>query len=451
MVALVVAVPVFIIVAMLLQNAGRASAQVSSFYPTTCLGGWKNTEKATGAPDARGGEAEQYGDANSASISNVVAQIYCGGFTGEIPADTLQKKIFLRFSWALKNPEATSVIHTEPAEQQENENEHSTLPAEASLTVPEPTLEPQSEAVSEEATAAQEEETQAGPSEALPAEHLPVPQESPTLGSPAEARPESPVAPEEPTALNMFFSTAYAQEIKVEEEAIAASTADDAVADDAVLETNMKIQIETEAEAETPSTIPASALLEVLYTLDGNNWQTIGHVSHITNDLSFAMPMDIFATIEDLARVQIAIRTTPTFDSVPTIYLDSVWLDVEYQKIPVTKGISGFKVFILTQEMLEPALNDWFAAQKGIVVDDLKVENYGGGGYLIIASYHAGGTDDSTVRFKLIAGENPAADAQTFLSSLNASQTVRSISATTGSYSGSETTVTVPLIFIVYE
>ena len=104
----------------------------------------------------------------------------------------------------------------------------------------------------------------------------------------------------------------------------------------------------------------------------------------------------------------------------------------------------------MNQDTLELTLNAWFSVQQGIVVDDLKVENYGGGGYLIVVSYHAGGTGNSSARFKLITGENPEADAQAFLSSLGASRTVRSISATTGSYSGPETTVTVRQTYFAF-
>ncbi|MDP3726646.1 MAG: hypothetical protein Q8R36_05670 [bacterium] len=145
----------------------------------------------------------------------------------------------------------------------------------------------------------------------------------------------------------------------------------------------------------------------------------------------------------------------PSFTELLQTVTDSVKNFIEppapANSIHATKGISGFKVFILTQDVLESALNEWFALQQSIVVDQLNVQDYGGGGYLVVISYHAGGIGNSSARLKLIAGENPEADANIFLSSLGASQTVRSVAAVTGSYSGSETTITVPIIFIVYE
>ncbi len=118
---------------------------------------------------------------------------------------------------------------------------------------------------------------------------------------------------------------------------------------------------------------------------------------------------------------------------------------------PITKGISGFRVFILAQDVLELTVNEWFSAQRNIVVDQLNVQDYGGGGYLVVISYHTGDTGNSSARLKLIAGENSEADAQNFLLSLGASQTVRSVAAVAGSYSMPEKTITVPIIFIVYE
>jgi len=202
--------------------------------------------------------------------------------------------------------------------------------------------------------------------------------------------------------------------------------------------------------------IPQDAIFQVLYTLDGNNWKSIGYVTKISNDVSFDMPMDIFTDVTDLQMAQIAVRSVPTSEIIPKVYLDSLWLEVEYQnasdiKEVVTKGVSGFKVFVLSQDNLESGLNDWFSTQEGIIVDDVKIESYGGGGYLAVVNYQKGGTGKSTTKFKLITGEHPEEESQAFLSSLRADQTVLSVSATTGAYSGPEQTITVPIIFIVYE
>ena len=72
---------------------------------------------------------------------------------------------------------------------------------------------------------------------------------------------------------------------------------------------------------------------EVLYTLNGQDWHTLGFVSRIANDVQIEMPIDLFATVEDLNKVQIALHTVERFDSVPKIYLDALWLEVTYDDI----------------------------------------------------------------------------------------------------------------------
>lgn len=139
----------------------------------------------------------------------------------------------------------------------------------------------------------------------------------------------------------------------------------------------------------------------------------------------------------------------PIFQDILQVFLPP--LSIENPVPAAPKGASHLKVFVLAQDALESTVNEWLAVQQNIIVDQLNVEDYGGGGYLVVISYHTGGTGSSSTRLKIIEGENSEADAQAFLSSLGASQTVRSVAATTGSYSGSEITITVPIIFIVYE
>lgn len=122
------------------------------------------------------------------------------------------------------------------------------------------------------------------------------------------------------------------------------------------------------------------------------------------------------------------------------------------QKTVSPKGTSPqVKVFVLTQDILESAVNDWLAVQRNIVVDDIKVDPYEGGAYLIVMNYHGGGSGNTPTRLKLFSADNPEVDANTFLSSLSPSQAVRSIAVVAGSSSGSQKTGTVPLIFVVFE
>src|SRR3989344_3950331 len=324
----VITLSFFVVVAIiLLRNVERADAQVSSFFPTSCLGGWKNTEGAMGAPEVIDGDAEKYNQNNSALLENSVAQIFCGGFEGEIPADALQKKIVLKFSWAIKNSDPTVDIPTETSEESEEEI---ILPAEASPEI-----------ISEEETEESVNETilEESPEEITPTEES-VEESAPVEESPAE-EPSTEPAPEpapEQSFLDILIPKVYAEDIDAIDrgEESPAETADENITETTTLpETSPEVLYTLDENDLNPV-----GFLEVLYTLDGNNWSTIGYVSDISNDVFFEMPMDIFTSIEDLARVQIAIQPLPTFDNMPAIYLDSVWLEVEYENLPEIDELS---------------------------------------------------------------------------------------------------------------
>lgn len=379
------------------HNKNSVGAQVSSFYATSCLGGWQNTGNATGNPDLKGDDPTKYSEVNSALLSNSTGDIYCGAFKGRIPDDAMEKRIVLKFSWATKDiPNTASVIQIQEVLRNENIETLDEKPVEV------PPVQEEIKAVEEVKVEEVKEE---------------VKEES------------TPAPTEEVTIFDRLFSKVYAEEIQEENSATTTET---------------KV-------IEPVKEIPGDAILEIVYTLDGQNWNTLGYVSSISNDVSFEMPKDAVSTIADVEKVQIGIRTISTYDHVPAIYLDSVWLEVEYYKGAVTKGIQGFKVFVLTQDKLEASINDWLSSQYGVIIDDLKVENYGGGGYLVVLSYHNDGGEPTSARVKLIMGDNSEADAQAFLATLSDTQTVRSITATTGTFSGVENTTTVPLILIVYE
>lgn len=115
------------------------------------------------------------------------------------------------------------------------------------------------------------------------------------------------------------------------------------------------------------------------------------------------------------------------------------------------QNAKSLKIFVQGQETLESTVNNWFAAQTNITVDNFSLVDYNGGDYLVVVAYHASDTGSLPTRLKVIGGENPEASAQSFLSSLDLFQTARFILATPGYHSRPDTVITVPIIFIVYE
>lgn len=311
-------------VVLLLQYVTRANAQISSFYPTSCLGGWQNVERAIGFSDASTDDASSYNDENSASVFNSVAEIFCGGFHGEIPEDTFHKNIILKFSWAAEPPALDELINETTNESTVEIPEE--IGEEVEETLGETTVEEETQDTLESENTGEELEESEPVSEV---ETLPEPE--------VEIIPETQT--EEPVSFiyKSFFSIAHAEEITEEE-----------------------IVEETIPAEEGKIDVVSNTVLEVRYTLDGNEWKSLGYVSEINNDIQFELPIEEFETIADLERLQIAVRTLSTFDVTPKIYLDAMWLDVEYGEIlseteeeELTEEILGQVIDVEEEEITE--------------------------------------------------------------------------------------------------
>ncbi len=346
-----------------------ARAQVALFYPTTCLGGWKNTEAIIGRPDVIADNGASYTDQNSATVVDSVTQLFCGGFKGTIPQDAVQEKVVLKFSWHMEEEgevimntlEATSteggeefasstdeggggmggsdsssegsagegavetegVDHASSSPDVDNvDSASSTSPTEVLVpesplmpTDPEPSSspdpeaipEPQNEEVEVKETAvpeAQGEETKAE-------ESVPEVQEPEPITEPAPV-----------SFLNALFPIARAEEY--------ATTSEGAEEVLPVDDLATPISATSTKLSEVEELRGLDGYFEVLYTLDGEEWRPLGVVSSIDNEVSFEIPSTAFHSIADLGKVQISLQTLSSFDKVPKIYLDSLWLEVGY-------------------------------------------------------------------------------------------------------------------------
>lgn len=80
----------------------KGKADVATFYPTACLGGWNNPRNAEGEPQTtRNDDVTQFTNENSAVLaSSTHADMYCGSFVGAIEKDTVPKKILVSIAWS---------------------------------------------------------------------------------------------------------------------------------------------------------------------------------------------------------------------------------------------------------------------------------------------------------------------------------------------------------------
>ncbi len=78
-------------------------AEVSDFYPSTCLGTWKNPSDAAGPPP-NGAANLQFTDAGSAVFSASGTQIFCGGFVPPGSSGSgMITNVGLTFYWQVGN------------------------------------------------------------------------------------------------------------------------------------------------------------------------------------------------------------------------------------------------------------------------------------------------------------------------------------------------------------
>ncbi len=93
-----------------------ARADIITFYPTSCLGGWVNPEYAQGQFSVLDrGDGESFGDAaftrdNSAVLEGSAAQIFCGSFNADVPEDATVSGFTLIFSWDFRDPQSGQSI-----------------------------------------------------------------------------------------------------------------------------------------------------------------------------------------------------------------------------------------------------------------------------------------------------------------------------------------------------
>jgi len=320
-------------------------ADAYSLYATSCLGGWENTSFASGAPDVKPfGEMEEFSAENSAVLdSNSQSQIFCGGFTGEILAETIPKKIEVKLSLSLAYPEVEVQLD-------ESSPEDASNPTSTSEEIIETEGEVQGEITAEEPIIEEPtiEEPVVTPTE--PSLLEPEPESTPTEPEPVVEEESAPSEEPEVLLLNFLTPVARAQDTSLDN-VVSTSTA--TTTEDTV------VIIQEEASP--------YGVVEILYTLDGATWESLGFVDQYNLDSAhFEIPIESASQWEDISKIQVSIQSTPAVDGVqPTIYLDSVWLETEYEYIgeyipeePIEMVISELVELIVPEEEVQEEIQE---------------------------------------------------------------------------------------------
>ncbi len=264
--------------------------------PQTCLGGFVNPGAAAGSPSVADGDPAKFTDENSASVTNALADIFCGDFTGDIPKDTKPTAITASFSWALVPVRLPEVI---PASAEN-------LASSTTEII---------DAAPDSVGTSLDQPTEAQTTEPMLEPEPPIESAPETEPEPSQAEPQS------------LLSKAFA--FVMPNIAHAETLAEEA-------SSTLEVSTTTPDAAPVSIEITEDPILEVSYTLDGADWHTLGTVTRSQLALSsFVIPADSVPEWSDLARLQIRVKTLSAASDFGTFYLDGVTLTVEYEKTSV--------------------------------------------------------------------------------------------------------------------
>lgn len=279
--------------------ASRSRAEIT-LSPHTCLGGWKNPSNASGAPDVTDGDISKYSDANSASVLNTLADMFCGDFSGDIPKDTKPTAVTVRFSWAL----APKVAPAEVSASVESLASSTSAVLDAAVGTIGTTGEGST------TTAPTEEQAPAAPAPDSTPEPVPA-VTTPTSAAPVPIEEAAPQASLGDTIVSWLMPAhAHAQETATE----SVITITDVATSTTMLPAN-----HSEDDA-----------LEVAYTLDGSVWHVLGTTASALVTTSFTLPLDQITGWDDLSKLQLRVRSLSGMPESYIAYVDSMTLEVSY-------------------------------------------------------------------------------------------------------------------------
>lgn len=296
----------------------RTSASESYFYATSCLGGWEHPEHATGAPEVGNDPSDSdFTTGNSALLNKSVSDIYCGGFSGDTPEDIEAGAFTVHFSWLVADQ-----LHQEQA------------PLDTIINGSEPVTSDDTSSVSSEATSSDttsgDTSTDSTPALDTPSD-TPVQQESPAPeNTPAPVEQAPPVVESTPTTFR-FIPIVRAQETPLTVEGGDATTVIDAIPETNGATDTSEVEI-TSGTTTVVSDTSSGDFLEALYSLDGIEWKHLGYVGKQNwRNASFVInePLMTWGTA---SKIQIELKSLPTFDEPSVIYLDSVYLTIAHKK-----------------------------------------------------------------------------------------------------------------------
>ncbi len=364
----------------------KSHAEVTSLYSTKCLGNWENSHNAEGEPDVAKGE--DFSAKNSAIFNNTKAQIFCGGFHGTIPEEGNPEKVVVKFSWTFADELITEKNDSDIFDNQENtstqintDETNTDNTSAGSDTGSDSNSEDQSGSGTDTESSTEDTGTTDTGTDTNTDTGSSSEDQSTTEDVQSDPAPES-----NGDSINLFesiFPKAFAEEGDVASDNGPADVPSDVASEEAPVDSSAEEHVLPETDTEVLEVDPSDIeevnpsdvehidniepvdhgqgsgvrsdaevisiddikgtkeeevikeapndFLEVLYTLDGSDWKTLGFVS-VNNwkQASFEISDPQVVLWQDLSNLQISVRSIQKIDKQPIVYLDSIYIEVEY-------------------------------------------------------------------------------------------------------------------------
>jgi hypothetical protein len=320
----------------------QTKADLVYFYPQTCLGSFVNPEKAQGEREVN--SPDLINELNSAVYYSGFKEIYCGNFQGPIKEGEI-KKVTLHFNWVI-----TKELREKPIIESTS-----------------------SESLIEKIIPSKTIEINVGTSDVQTNETLNNTNTNDTLNNTKNNTNGNETQTATSSQIFKFINFVFAQDeienntprtraehgsgrpepnfVLVQGEWQRIKDTND---NESITSTNSQIETTTSesvatqpTSSESTSTFATSSktLFDIHYTLDGQNWNYLGSVNENNwQNLSFDIPVNNWL---DISKIQIKINSLPDTDYY--LYLESMWLEVEY--VSKVEGITPEDTSILNKNL----------------------------------------------------------------------------------------------------
>jgi hypothetical protein len=305
----------------------QTKADLVYFYPQTCLGSFVNPEKAQGEREV--GNPDLINELNSAVYYSGFKEIYCGNFQGSIKEGEI-KKVTLHFNWVItKELREKPIIESTSSE---SLIEKIIPPKTIEINVgtsdvqilENTSTERQNNINTQTATSSYEDNKKSEMSALSPNQSAYLKLINFVFAQ-EETRNNT---NDEETRNNTNINEINTNGNESNNTNTNSNEINNTNGNESQTATSSHENInQSEQSVLSPNQSAPKTLFDIHYTLDGQNWNYLGSINENNwQNLSFDIPVNNWL---DISKIQIKINSLPDTDYY--LYLESMWLEVEYE------------------------------------------------------------------------------------------------------------------------